>query len=196
MTYRAISWERISDPSLQDVFRRANMLLADVYSMLAVKPHRNAGTCNFSIALVLLCVVDGIARDVHPTIRAVPDHETRFKRLIRERLPWGPPAKRWIDIGQAAKWFYCEFRNPLTHELGKDVSEARRGQSEYEPVVCRWDPVPEMRVDSLDALKQWDLRWPVMRWSGYKDGRRISLSGAALYWTVKRMVTNLAATLG
>jgi hypothetical protein len=171
------------------------MLLADAYSMLAVKPQRNAGACNFSIALVLLCVVDGLARDVHPTIAAVPDHEQRFKRLIRDRMPWGPANKGWLDIGQAAKWLYCEFRNPLTHELGKDVSQARRKQHEYEPVIHRWRHLPKMRVDSLDALRQWNPNWPVMKWEPYKSGRRLSLSGAALYWAVKRIAVNLSMGL-
>ncbi|MBX5463820.1 MAG: hypothetical protein IRZ28_22370 [Steroidobacteraceae bacterium] len=151
MPYREVPYGHISDPHKQDVFRRANMLLSDVYAMLAVKPIHGKGGCNFSIALVLLCVIDGLARDVFPTIAEQCDHEKRFRCLIKEKLPWGPTASGWLDKGQAAKWLYCEFRNPLTHELGKDVSVQRRPPKQYEPVVYKWKHVPRMRRDS-DAM--------------------------------------------
>lgn len=192
MGYREIAFGHIAGPEGQDVFRRANLLLSDVYSMLAVKPSGGMGGCNFSIALVLLCVVDGLARDVFPTVAAQPDHETRFRQLLKEKLPWGSVSLGWLDKGQAAKWLYCEFRNPLTHELGKDVSQNRRPSRQYEPVIYRWKHAPAIRRDSLDALPVWDERRPVMRWEPHKDGKRIALCGAALYWAVKRMCRDLS----
>jgi hypothetical protein len=193
MPYRHVPFDHMSEPT-HDVFRRANVFLADVYSMLKITPSpaSHAGGCNFSAALVLLCVVDALARDVYPTEAQVHDHEQRFKQLIRERLPWGPSNRRWIDRGHAAKWFYVEFRNGLVHELGKDKSVGRRPPKQYEPVIGRWGNVPRMRVDSLDALTEWNVDWPVLTWKPYQDGKRVSLSTAALYWAVKRMVGEMA----
>ncbi len=151
MPYRQVPYHHVSEPK-RDVFRRADAFLADVYSILRVAPAASskAGAGNFPIVLVLLCIVDGLARDVYPTEAAIPEHNKRFKRLVRDKLPWGPAKRGWIDLDHAAKWFYVEFRNPLVHELGKDKARAKQI---YEPVIGKWGHVPSMRVDRLDALK-------------------------------------------
>jgi hypothetical protein len=195
MPYRPIPYEKVKDPTKRDVFRRANMYLSDVYSMLRIRPGRGqtgaSGMCNFSFALVLLCVIDGLSTGIYPTTRKARKQETRFKRLIRDKLPWGAAQNGWIEKGPAAKWLYVEFRNPLTHELGKDVSATRRAADLYQPVVFRWQPGGLKTMDWVDRQRDWSSAWPILSWQPYKTGKRLCFSGAALYWAVKKMTTDL-----
>jgi hypothetical protein len=163
---------------------------------LPYKGWRSGGGCNFSIVLTLLCVIDGIARDVYPTQDVVEDHERRFKKLLRDKLYWGSNQKGWMDIGEAAKLLYVEFRNPLVHELGKDKrSKARRAQFE-EPIVGKWGSLPsdKQNIDRIDRLTKWDASWPTMTIQRTATGSRVKLTAAALYWSVKRMIQDFAAS--
>src|SRR5215211_4614364 len=94
MPYRSVTYNHVADPFLRDeVFRRADWLLQDVYGMFALPSLPNAGGGNWAIALVLLCVVDGISCHVYPTNAVTPRQKQRFKRLINEKLHWGPKTK-------------------------------------------------------------------------------------------------------
>ena len=100
------------------------MLLHDLHNIFEIASSGGAG--NFSIAVVLLCIVDGLAVYLYPTTQ-VDDQEKRFKKLIREKLYWGPTKKGWVEQGLAAKQFYLEMRNPLVHELGVDITARAPG---------------------------------------------------------------------
>jgi len=161
---------------------------------LPYKGWRRGGGCKFSIVLTLLCVVDGIARDIYPTAVAVDDHETRFKKLLREKLFWGPTEKGWMDKGEAAKLLYVEFRNPLVHELGQDKPSRAQRRKFDEPIVGKWGAVPTetQNIDRIDRLKVWDTSWPTMSVQRTGTGQRVKLAAAALYWSVKRMIQEFA----
>ena len=77
MPYTPVAYDQVADDSQKEVFKRADMFLRDVYGMFTLppKPLPDAGGGNWSIALVLLCVVDGISRHVYPTATAVPRPE-------------------------------------------------------------------------------------------------------------------------
>jgi hypothetical protein len=83
MVYNPVQWQNVTDERLREVFEHANMYLADVYTMLDAvpAPNSNGGRCNFSAALALCAVFDGIAVEVYPTTGAEPDTESRFKKL-------------------------------------------------------------------------------------------------------------------
>jgi hypothetical protein len=196
MSYRAIKYDHIADPAVRTIFHRADLYIGDAYSMffLPYKGWRSGGACNFSIVLNLLCVVDGIARDIYPTELKVPDHEQRFKKLLREKLFWGPPRNGWMDQAVAAKQLYLEFRNPLVHELGKDRPSSARSPMFAEPIIGKWGPVPQAKqnIDRIDRLKNWDISWPTMFVQKVGKNSRVKLASAALYWSVKQMVADLA----
>jgi hypothetical protein len=198
MPYRPIAYEHVSDADLKDIFRRADMLLSDCYGMFKLKPSNRStktGGGNFSIALVLLCVIDGISCHVYPV---TGKQEQRFKRLIREKLHWGPKSKDWYHpIGDAAAILYTELRNPLVHELAIDKpARARLGAGiEEETGIGKWALMPKrfQNINAIDARRTWNDDWPTLSVQPYNGGKRLKLSCAALYWTVKKMVNDLAA---
>ena len=53
---------------------------------------------------ILLCVIDGLAREIWPTRFKMKDQEQRFKTLIAARLPWGAlqGKGKWLQKGVAA----------------------------------------------------------------------------------------------
>src|SRR5262245_62147627 len=80
VAYSDLKFDAVPDQSCRDAFRKANMLLFDVYGMFRGLPPagNDGGGGNFSMALVLVCVIDGFSKIMWP----LDDQEDRFKRLI------------------------------------------------------------------------------------------------------------------
>jgi hypothetical protein len=195
--YKPLEFNTVPDPRLQRVFERADTYLHDVYGMfrwLAPKNPDPGGGGNFSIVLVLLCVVDGLAGDVLPG-RGEPAQNRRFKQLLRYKFHWGPVAKGWIDPVQGADQLYYEFRNPLVHELAADKVHSSRPAGFVEPVIGKWGvPKDWQDITKIEALASWDDDWPIIGTSQDDQGRpRIKVGAAGLYWAVKRLANNLIA---
>ena len=199
MPYRRLNWNSIADPKRKDVFKHADMYLFDVYGILRALPpkDRDGGGGNFTATLALLCVIDGLATKIWPTNSAVPDQEKRFKRLIRCRLPWGTPSKtRWLEKATAADQLYCEFRNPLVHEVADDRPASSRPKHYDEPVIGVWGNIPrEMQdIEKIEALGAWNDNWPLLeKPEGAQARPRYKLAVAPLYWAVKKMTEELLA---
>lgn len=197
MPYAQISVGHLAKGQTRELFARANDYLADVYTMLSSRPlHRtNGGGCNLTATLVLLCVVDAIATYIYPKqpMSGQSAQQTRFRKLLVERLPWGAEAMGWMNKQDAATLLYLEFRNTLTHALGVDQPSDLRKRGFVEPTVGIWGNVSPKRIGNVDARKTWPEHWPVL--SVLTDGRgtRQKLTVVALYWAIKRMVSDLAA---
>ncbi len=216
MPYTHLSYENFQDRRLRKAFKHADMFLHDTYGMFKTLPPKDGdgGGGNFSIVLVLLCIIDGLATEVWPGRAGQPrqpgwrlcakrrdrvpkdDQEKRFKHLIREKLWWGPEGKgRWLDRGNAADQLYTEFRNPLVHELAKDKAARSRPTGFEEPMIGKWGAIPESMQDIavIDALPKWDDAWPVMFETEDDQGRRrYKLAAAGLYWAVKQLAKDMA----
>jgi hypothetical protein len=179
------------------VFFHTDMLLHDVYGMFRSLPpvDGDGGGGNFSIALVLLCILDGLAAEVWPSRVKEQNQEKRFKHLIRVRLPWGNVGKsKWAHKGIAADKMYTEFRNPLVHELGADNAASRRPRGFGEPTVGKWGNLPEINRDiaKIDASTKWDDDWPILSETENDLGEpRYKLALAPLYWGVKQVAKRL-----
>jgi hypothetical protein len=172
------------------------MMLHDLYNIFKLPPEStaNGGAGNFSIAVVLLCITDGLAVYLYPT-RKINDQGKRFKQLIRDKMCWGPPNKRWMDKGKAAKLLYLELRNPLVHELGADKVTSARLAGHSEPRIGKWGSIPEESrdIDLIEGMQEWNKDWPILEVK--KDEREdyVMFSGAAMYWAVKRMISELVS---
>jgi len=198
MTYAPLDFQSIENRELKKVFRHANAYLHDVYGMFRLLPPEDAdgGGGNFSIVLVLLCIVDGLATEVWPGRQDVPKQENRFKRLIRCRFPWGPEGSgQWVQKGNAADQLYSKSRNPLVHELGRDKTAASRPADFDEPIIGKWGPLPTEWQDiaKIDALTAWNDGWPIFS-EIEADGKpsRYKLCAAGLYWAVKDLAREMA----
>jgi len=197
MPYSPLKYEMISDRNTKKIFLHANSFLFDTFNMFDKLPNKGGGGGNFSIVLVLLCIIDGFATEIWPRRELVSDQEQRFKQLIRDRLPWGPEGKeKWLNKGIAADQLYTEFRNPLTHELGKDKPATSRFSGFGEPLIGKWDQIPpDMQdISKIDALPIWNEEWPILRESKDSNGSPcLKLNAAAFYWAVKVLAKAMAA---
>jgi len=195
MPYKPLDYEHISDTFLKEVFGRADLLLRDVYGMFALPPASlpDAGGGNWAIALVLVCIIDGISCHVFPTEAIVKGQEKRFKRLVRTKLYWGSPRKGWYDRDKAAAVLYTELRNPLVHELAIDKPAKARPREYYESAVGKWGFVTVRDIAAIDGMPTWNEEWPTLGVEDHNGGKRLKLSCVALYWTVKQLINDLAA---
>lgn len=197
MPYAKISTEHIADQRTRELFARASDYLADVYTMLSSRPlHRTkGGACNLSATLVLLCVVDAIATHVYPREPMSGDksQKQRFESLIVERLPWGSETAGWMNKEVAASVLYLEFRNTLTHALGVDAPSEFRIHGFVEPTIGIWGNVRPKRISKVDARKTWPDQWPILSVLTDERGTRDKLTVVALYWAMKKMMSDLTA---
>ena len=152
-----------------------------------------AGGGNWGIALVLVCIIDGISCHVYPTETLVRKQEKRFKQLVRTKLYWGSAKNGWYDRDKAAAVLYTELRNPLVHELTIDKPAKARPREYYESAVGKWGFVTVEDISAIDGMTTWNEDWPTLGVENHVGGKRLKLSCAALYWTVKHMINDLAA---
>ncbi len=196
MPYQPLDYGHIQHPVFRKVLLHSDMMLHDLYNVFKLPPEATAqgGAGNFSIAVVLLCIVDGLAVYFYPTNRCVDDQKQRFKQLIREKLYWGPTKKGWVEKGIAAKQLYLEMRILLVHELGADVPTSARIPGHSEPRIGKWGSIPESSrdIDQIQSMDQWNDDWPILAISEDDKGREfVKFSGAAMYWAVKKMIVEL-----
>ena len=97
-------------------------------------------------------------------------------------------------MGVAAELLYDEFRNPLTHALGVDEPSSNRPVGFIEPSAGPWGKITTRKIGKIDARRSWPEAWPIVGPYTDKLGRRHKLTVAGLYWAVKKMVADLAAT--
>lgn len=208
MPYTKLDFSRIEDKELRELFDRANAYLADVYSLLHVRPRKgsNGGEGNLTSVLLLCCVIDALSIYVYPkrpyaTVACnecgypspgKDNAEQRFKRLVMDKMYWDKHSG-WLDKEHAALLLYLEIRNPLAHALGKDVQSRVRYPDSAEPVAGRWGRITTKRMDRIDARKFWNPKWPIMEFKPKSETREkhVKISAVALYWAVKQMCVTL-----
>jgi hypothetical protein len=199
VSYSHLPHQTITDPSARRVFEHADYYLHDVYGMFRFLPPKDGdgGGGNFVIVLALLCIIDGLAREIWPGRLTMKDPEQRFKKLISDRLPWGTiqGKGKWLQKGIAADQLYCEFRNPLVHELASDKPAASRQVGYVEPIIGKWGdlPVDLHSIAEVDQMTEWNVAWPVLSEGGAdENGKpRLKLVAAGLYWAVKHLAITL-----
>jgi len=79
------------------------------------------------------------------------------------------------------------------HELAIDKPARARPITFYESAVGKWGTVGLQDIEAIDAMPAWNDDWPTLTEENYNGGKRLKLSCAGLYWTVKNMVDTLAA---
>jgi hypothetical protein len=91
----------------------------------------------------------------------------------------------------AATILYKEFRNTLTHALGKDAASDFREAGFDQPTVGPWGKIKPKRIGAVDARKSWPGKWPILQVWEDNSGKRDKLTVAALYWAVKDLVKKM-----
>jgi hypothetical protein len=99
------------------------MYLHDVYGMFKLPEavESDGGGCNFSIALVLLCVIDSFASEVYPNCST--DDGQHFKKFVRDRL-W--PHGTWRDTDQAMRQNSCTSNFEIRLFTGSPGTDMRQ----------------------------------------------------------------------
>jgi len=179
---------------MRRVFEHANSYLGDVYTLIHADPGPEmSGAGNFSIALILACVIDGLATEIYPI---VPVHDLQKRmQILLERMAWGTRVQGWVTRQEAARVLYLDIRNPLAHNLAADTSPSVRRPGYADPaLVMRMKDWARPRAPELEEIVDWPRRrWPMMWAENSHGNRRIVLSDLALYWHVKQLTVELAA---
>lgn len=198
MPYQHLKWNAVEHPIRQQILMHTDWLLHDLYGIFRSKSEKDhGGGGSFTIALVLCCVMDGLATEIWPGKRAKGGLRGRIEKLFRERLPW-QDAPKWVSRKTAADVVFLEVRNMLVHHGGKDEATKARPHGYGEPVATKWKPLPkgDQNIDKIESLKAWPSKWPVI-WEDVAYGKSCyMISGVGLYWAVKQMTVQMIAEGG
>jgi hypothetical protein len=157
MAFTHLPSAHTTDDDIRRAFVHTSSLLADVYTMLWRPPSgSNGGACNFPIALVCACIVDGLATEIDPVIPVEgTKQDAQFIRLqyLVSRMLWGKKRHGWITALEAAKVLYLEIRNPLAHNLGADTrpafsADGRTSAIRQSYTICSIGGSPKPRMSS------------------------------------------------
>jgi hypothetical protein len=209
MPYQRLVLTKPFTPPERKFFLHVDALLADVYTMASKHPLKRtkAGGCNFPAALVLTCILDALAKHIHPATSTIKTkvgkrspQQVRIEEFIIRELPWEPtwtkPSKRYF-----ARALYLEFRNPLVHEVGRDPAPAalkHRPKGFSEPAVAMWGPIKGQRIGNIDARRKWRADWPIFEPDPNQvnpitqKSTRFRMTCVALYWAVKQLAQRMA----
>ena len=195
MPYKPLDYGRVSDPFLRDVFGRADLLLRDVYGMFDLPPPSlpDAGGGNWAIALVLVWLQLMESRVMCFRRRQWYGNKRSGSNIccgrnftgVVQRRAGTTAIKLLLSSTQsfAIHWF---MNSPSTNPA------KTRPREYYESAVGKWGFVTVQDISAIDGLTTWNEDWPTLGVEDHNGGKRLKLSSAALYWTVKQMINNLA----
>ncbi|NWH08004.1 MAG: hypothetical protein HXY22_05040 [Alphaproteobacteria bacterium] len=189
MAYEPLNYKvfsKNSDPENEEFFRKLDSLFHDVYGMFSSLPPAggDGGGGNFSIALVLICILDAIGKKKHEGSQRVI-----FNRVVQE-MTW-PCIDGHIGRCEFADIVYVEIRNILVHAAGVDDSRSwARPQNYKEPNLDKWNTIkPEFRhIEYIDTMQCWPKEWAIVE--NDKDGRKYIFNLAGLYYLTKELAKN------
>jgi hypothetical protein len=163
-------------------FRSVHILLR-----LPLKNYNLNETCDFAIAQVLMPVIGGISATLYePTWR----DNARFKGVLKDYYPWNQePAG--VDSDKTSTAVYEVFRNPLTHDLGLDVANKRKGAK----IILKRLGMGTEGLSESFIEKQLEGHHRPKGISAILtiSSDRQTLLLEALYWGVRRMIENISA---
>jgi hypothetical protein len=198
MAYRPLPWQRVpkgQTPRLDrahHVLHHTDMMLSDVYEAFHLPIHNGGGAGVFSIALVLLCLVDALSKHVD---QEATQHDDRFCWFVHNRLRW-PTGGNAIPVHDAHTYLHREARDMLVHVAGVDD----RRSAHVEPgrpkdiVIGKWGLIPTRYhdIELIDARKSLPDDWPILYVEQNRDGGdRRKLALAPLYWSIKQAAREL-----
>lgn len=164
-----------------------NHYFSDVHSMLRLPlPDQQVSAgCNFAITQVLAAVISGISVTLHQH----PGRSgARFKRLVEDYYPWNLEPKNTVTPGAGAKVLYSLVRNPLTHDLGLDLENRKRGRKVIlKRLAEQGRGLGEEMIVALEATDRPAWLSPTVRDSQVKTVVLVE----ALYWGVRHMIQRL-----
>jgi hypothetical protein len=166
-----------------------NHYFSDVRTMLKLpQPDRGliAG-CNFAIAQVLAAAVSGVSVTLYSHTGG---SGMRFKSLLKDFYPWSDELKNAVTPEDDADVIYSVIRNPLTHDLGLDLHNKRKGQKILikRLALAGGKGLSEKLIEQLEAPTRSLKMSPTVT---VGSGQTVVLV-EAFYWGVRRMIENLS----
>ena len=187
MAYQPLNVEPSTPPRVKRLIRiLEKQSFKDVHTMLRLPiPNYRLNTgCHFAIAHVLLAAVGGISTTLY---RRGKESGEMFKGLLKDYYPWHLEPNQYVSNLKAARIIYEVFRNPLTHDLGLDLSGSSQGikvkVKRLERVNQKGGPTDKW-IERLEKDSQRQNMSPAVTVQSYKKVLLVE----ALYWGLRRMV--------
>lgn len=188
MSYKSLKIVSTTPARVKNLVRSLeNHYFSDVHVMLRLPlpdQQLNAG-CNFAIAQVLAAAVSGISVTLY---RQTGGSGARFKELLKAHYPWSWEPGNAVLPDQGAKVLYSLIRNPLTHDLGLDLQNRKKGQKVLlKRLALKGSGLPEEFIERLESKIRPNPMSPTVSITG---GSTVVLV-EALYWGVRQMIEDL-----
>ena len=191
MAYGSLAIDRATPPHAKALIRvLESNYLSDVHTMLRLPDFDLdlVAGCNLAITQVLAAAVSGISVTLY-------DHTggpgIRFKGLLEKYYPWSREPGNAVTPQDGAKIIYSVIRNPLTHDLGLDLENKRRGQKIVLKRLTMGNArkgLPEHFIAQLESPNRPRPMSPTVT----VQSRKTTVLVEAFYWGVRQMVEHLS----
>ncbi len=201
MTFQRLAHGPCVPYRVMHIINKAEEYLEDVHTFLRL-PLPNLGLSaggNYSIALVLFGVIDGLSKTIHP-IESQKNPNSRkkdpqFVTLLEDYYPWDlEPPKDSVTHRRACEDLYFCYRNELVHGLASSApaDPAHHRASIYK--VEKFTALSEVEIENLEkAVERPHIRGRLLsatvRYRASDDTMFILME--ALYWGVRRMIERI-----
>lgn len=190
MSYRPLKIASTTPKHVKSLIRSLeNHYFIDVHTMLRLPlpAHDLTAGCNFAIAQVLAASVSGISVTLYSQKGG---SGARFTDLLKGHYPWSLEPGIAVTPEGGAKVLYTLIRNPLTHDLGLDLQNRRKGQKVILKRLATNQSTRGLSERFIEGLESKNRPSPMSPTVTIFGGRTVVLI-EALYWGVRQMVEHL-----
>jgi hypothetical protein len=205
MAYQALQLDTATPANVRDfIVEHVEMQFRDVHAMLRLPMVDSEGGdlegleagCNFAAAGCLLSLIAGISTALY---ERTGGNGQRYVGVLKTYYPWELEPADAVGKADGPSFLWKLFRNPLSHALGIDTKEKKRGGNKY---VVLWTDKRRMRLgiskerlaeSEIEALERSASRPACARGTILRSPRRRELLVPGLYWGTRVLVTRITA---
>lgn len=191
VAYKPLAIDQAMPPRAKALIRALEShYLSDVHTMLRLPDfdHGLVAGCNFAITQVLTAAVSGISVTLY-------SHNggsgIRFKELLKDYYPWGKEPGSMMLPQEGANVLYSVIRNPLTHDLGLDLENKRKGHKIVIKRLATDNKLKGLSEHFIEQLESPNRPSPMSPTVSVLSGKTVVLV-EAFYWGVRQMVEQLS----
>jgi hypothetical protein len=196
MAYKPLDLDKDTPPHVRALIRSVEkMCFSDVHTMLRLPEETGSldSNCDFAIAHVLMAVIGGVSATLYmPGIKN--QDRAKFTGVLTHYYPWDREPCH-ITPQATAIAIYEEFRNPLTHDLGLDIDNKRKGAKLIlKRLAFGKGGLPESFIETeLEGYARRKNMSATLTLTKTGTRERKILLVEALYWGVRQMIQNISA---
>lgn len=180
MNYKPLTQVASTPPLVNQLIRNLEKnCFSNIHTLLALPVLNVTGAKNrnFAITQLIVAAISGISVTLYAHNGS---SGKRFKNLLIEYFPWDEEPDNGVSREDASETLYSVIRNPLTHDLGIDIENKRKGKK----IVLK------RKITSIEKLESLERPTPLSPTIRITNDKTVVLI-ESLYWGTRKMTERL-----